>query len=330
MKNRYIQIRKARITRIIIILVVLFVLITILQKQSHIPVVEQNIDCKDKVEVVDIDIFDTYSKDIYFKMFDITKTKYMYHVEGFHRWENMIAFNHTTDNIDFSPVENVDLVNYGTHDMMLMPKEDKVYFYTRNVLAENIQTIRMFFLTELIIFFLTLLGHQLIKFIILVTKKETGIRQLYKNSKWLKYCLSIYLFGIILSLFVLYRINVIPVFNINEQHAYQNKTSLFDMHDISCSCYRIIPNNSEKLDYVFKSNQILAFVPLVGKPISTGPSQITYNIKRNEEVSFYTENLESKNIQDIRIFFVTTLLLGFIGRWLFYLKKLKNYKWEKL
>jgi hypothetical protein len=333
MKGRYFQIRNVRIARIVSILALLFVFVIILQKQSSIPIVDQTIDYKTDT-VINIDIYDPYGKDIYLKMYDITKTKYQYHIKDIHKFGPIVVFNHTLENIDFSPVSNVEFADAGTHDISVLPKEKDISFYTRQILAENIQTTRLFFLTELIIFFLTLLGNQIIKVVLLISRKETDKRLLSNNPTWMKRCSILYLVGIFLFTFILYKINTMPIINIEEKTSIQDSGTILDLHDISNTCYRIKRSNKEPQDseYTINYSQIVAFTFLSGEPSSVGPTQITYKRDRltNEDFIFYTENLESQNIQEVRIFFITTLLLGFIGRLLFYLRKLIKYKWKNI
>ncbi len=332
MNKRYLKIRNTRITRIIINLTIVMILVGILQKQSTIPVVEHSIDLK-KDTVINIDIYDPYSNNIFFKMYDITKTKYVYHISNdVQRFRHLLTFNHTKENIDFSPVIDVDLSIFGSHDMSIYSKANNISFYTQQVMAENIQTTRLFFLTELILFFMTLFAHQLIKLVLLVSSGKTGKIHLYNNSKWLKRCTLAYFLGVLFFTIVLYRINIMPIVEVESSNTQVKKSSWVYPYDISRSYYRIKPSREDNTTYTFISDQIVAFTPMYGKPSLIGPTTISYNMdnSQNEDITFYVENLESQNIQDIRIFIVTTILLGLLGRWLFYMKKLIKYKWKLL
>ena len=171
MENRTANIIKARIARIICFTVALIVSIGVLQKISEIPVVEKNVKAKTH-SVIDIDIYDPYSYEIYGKMFDVTKTKYKYHIDDFSRFD-VVCFNHTTENIEFSPIVGVEESVIDTHGFVCVPDKEDIIFYTHQMLSKQVQTIRIFFLTELIVFLLIFIGNQLINLFFSCIGKET-------------------------------------------------------------------------------------------------------------------------------------------------------------
>ncbi len=217
--------------------------------------------------------------------------------------------------------------------LFVWPTSEKVNFYTKNIVAENLQMIRSFFLTEIILFLFALFLRELYQLQrVVLLRKSVSKKILYSKQ----YAFRGVMFTSIMSLVlivVLYFINIVPENIINVESFKQESSScVFAMHDISCTYQHfIIPSTDRTRESIqWEANEIVEFKPeeLVKFNCKSGAKRIDFSqisLDVPIDIRFLTKNLQSANYQEIRLFVVTTLLLFFLERCFVYMRR-----WVKL
>jgi hypothetical protein len=213
--------------------------------------------------------------------------------------------------------------------LIVAPQSDRIHFYTNNVVAENTQMIRNFFLTELILFILALLGKEGYKILSDIYSDKKYFRLRVFGVKSAQKHMLTYLGLALLSVVLLYCVNTVPENNVTTNNFEQKSGgSFWALHDISCAYQHLLIPASDCDDGIvnWRSGEIVKFVPETFKPINCeiGPKSIAFtNFEKGKDVDikFYTQYLQSSNYQDIRLFVLTTLLLFFLERSFFYFRK---------
>ncbi len=230
--------------------------------------------------------------------------------------------------VSFSAVAGGDAFSFKEL-IMVMPQSDAIMFYTKNIVLENLQMIRNFFLTELILFLLAMAGREFYRLVTDIFDNKSFLHKRVFGRTTSKRSMMFYLCLTIVSAFVLILVNKVPENHItSEQYTQSVNNNFFSPCDMSCSYQHItIPKASRTAKNIeWVSNEIIEFVPETFGTLScdVGPKNITFkDIPMNEDVdiSFLTRNLQSANYQEIRLFVLTTLLLFFLERSFFYFRK---------
>ena len=209
--------------------------------------------------------------------------------------------------------------------LWVKPDYPIIRFYNKLILSENLQTIRTFFLTEVFTFFLYILGIKLYKFAMCIYRRKYGCKYIFKRNSHLKLS-GLYIILSIILTFLLATICQSPTIEINDiQYQENHRFSFFKPYDVSQTYYHmnIPPGNLTGEPIVWTSNEIIEFSTNSTIPcnISSNSMKIfEYDKKQTFVNDFITKNLVSKNIQDIRLFLVTTILLVMIARFFIHMK----------
>lgn len=344
MKKTLIRIRTIRVSIYILFLVLCSHLLYLC---TQIPLIEKDIKKKNEGQVsVNLQAQNPYKMTNFFSFRDLVTTEYIlnypYNPEKMQSVSITESFPTSvsaacTVTTSFSPIEGGN-----KHEMSSMvvvaPHSNKLHFYTNNIVAENTQMVRNFFLTELILFLLALLGKEVYKLLSDIYNDKNHFRQRVFGVKSAQKHMMTYLVLALLSGSFLYCINIVPENKVNTNN-YEQKSggSLLALHDISCAYQHLqIPAascNDEKVNW--KSGEIVEFVPKTLTPIDCeiGPKSISFTkIEKGKDVDikFYTRYLQSANYQDVWSFILTTLLLFFLERSFYYLRKwIRNKKLAK-
>ena len=263
-----------------------------------------------------------YSMKNLFSLHDISKEKYKYLLPE--KYNESYAFIRNYEGAEWS--ETGHSVNIKDYDLMLVyPDFPEISFYTKLVLSENLQTIRTFFLTECFTFLLAVLGFCFYELFWCIYRRKYGKSFYLSKTGHLK----LFTGYALLSLVTILTIIVIcksPTKEINTCDYHETtKFAWFKPYDISQTYYRInIAADKIIADtIIWSSDEIVEFSAMQHPAqIISGNSLKFINCDRLAPFKndFYTKNLESKNVQEIRLFLLTTIFLLFMARCYIHLK----------
>lgn len=341
MKTRLQIIKKTRAIRALIFLLLICLCSFFLVLCSQIPHVEKDIEDSDEKSIkVELKIKDPSLMVNLFAPHDLSKTEYSLNFPSYRNDRTQFLWiTETYDSLhnggslfttNFSEFDNGDSQSF-TEMVVVAPHGDNLHFYTQNIIADNTQMIRNFFLTEIILFLLALFGKEVHKLISDFFAESIYSHQRIFGVKTAKRLFTLYLLLSFITGILLYTINIVPNNTVYSNNYTQKTYSLFALHDISCANHHLqIHINSEDDKTVkWQSEEIVEFVPTSFAPISCkiGPNSIIFPnniIGKDLNIDFFTRNLQASNYQDIRLFVLTTILLFFIERCFYYLRKWWN------
>lgn len=314
---------------------------------DQIPLIEKEVEKTNEDQVsVELKAPNPYKKTNFFTFRDLSTTEYILNYPYNPEKIQFVSISESFPTpvaeeygitTSYSNVKGGDAIDLSG-ELVVHPHSDKIHFYTNNVVAENTQMIRNFFLTELILFLLALLGKEAYKMLSDIFSDKTYFRERVFGVKSAQMHMMTYLALSLLSGILLYCINIVPE-NMVTTNNYEQKSggSWLALHDISCAYqHLLIPASSCNDGKVnWESGEIVKFVPETFKPIDCeiGPKSISFTKfekGKDVDIKFYTRYLQSSNYQDVRLFVLTTFLLFFLERSFFYLRKwIRNKKLVK-
>lgn len=268
---------------------------------------------------------------------DLSKTEYALNYPYYNETEHPFSIIEKYDSltpetsriaVSFSEIGGGQSVSFKEM-VMVMPQSDKIRFYTKNVVSDNIQMIRNFFLTEIILFLLALFGREVYKFITDIFSERRFLHQRVFGRRTSKRAMFFYLaLSLVTSSFLIF-INRVPHNQVfTEKNPQISKNSFFSPYDISCAYHHItIPSSTRSTDTIeWSSDEIVEFVPQTFNYYTSivGPKSVVFKnvpLDKDVNIAFYTRYLQSSNYQEVRLFILTTLILFFLERYLFYFRK---------
>ncbi len=264
-----------------------------------------------------------YSISNLFALHDISKEEYSYllpQVSGRKRY----TFMRNYEGAEWSNTGHP--LTIKSRDMLVVfPEHPEISFYTKLLLSENLQTIRTFFLSEVFTFFIAILGFNLYELFQYHYRRKHGVSYSISKRSHLKlsgiYASLSMVIIVIIVIICISPTRIITVSNYRETV----EPSLFKPYDISLTYYKmaIEPDNLLNDTIVWSSNEIVEFSSMQqphGVLSSKSLSFTHFDKNTSFKNEFYTKNLVSKNLQDIRLFLLTTFLLLFIARWFVHLR----------
>ena len=268
---------------------------------------------------------------------DLSKTEYElnfpYYKETVHPFSIIEKYDSLTPEasriaVSFSEIEGGQSTSFKEM-IMVMPQSNKIRFYTKNVMSDNIQMIRNFFLTEIILFLLALFGREVYKLVTDIFNERRFLHQRVFGISTSKRTMMFYLALSMITVSFIILINRVPHNQVfTENVAQTSLNSFFSPYDISCAYHHLtIPSSNRSSDTIaWSSNEIVEFVPQTFKYFTSivGPKSVMFKnvpMDRDFNITFYTRYLQSSNYQEVRLFILTTLLLFFLERSFFYFRK---------
>ncbi len=318
-----------RASRLITALVLFFIALVFYQKTNQIEHVvfdsETAIDTTmykvtdDQIIVKSPILSNAYS---YLRPKDLSKTIYTINFSDkpFTKQHN-IWIQIQNDIVEISDFDDETLIyqNFGDDTFFIYSYRHKnVSFYTKNVSGENIQFIRNFFLTEILCFLFVFILYEIYN-AWRTLRYFHGKRHYYicHHKLWE---LSAYGFLIVVCIIVIIRFNTIKVVNVSTDHYCMDLSGeLFSMYDISCRAfhYDLQKKDIHNGEIVWSSTEIVDFPLMTPKPKTTINTAVFKPDKDgNFKHDFITENLVSKNYQNMRIFILSTLLALFFTQFI--------------
>ncbi len=332
MRTQLRTLQRARTIRALIIFLLVSLFLYILVICNKIPHIQKEIErSENQLENANLEFKDPYLKINFFDLHDLSKTEYTlsysYSKDSMQLLLLDADYGRNALSSNFSGIDGGEEISFG--DMSLLGVESgKLHFYTKNIVADNTQMIRNFFLTEFILFLLALFGKEVYKLLGNIHSSKVYSHQRIFCVKTAK---KHFVLNVVLSLItmtLLYIINIVPNISVTSNNHTQKKPNLFALHDISCSNYHLQFTVSSDADkYVsWQSEEIVEVIPETFEPLSCkiGSNSLTFSnvpIGQDLDVRFFTRNLQSSNYQEIRLFILTTLLLFFLERSFFYFRK---------
>ncbi len=264
-----------------------------------------------------------YSIKHLFSLHDISKEEYVYLLPP-HVGMRGYSFSRNYEGADWSDTGH-DIAVKDENTLLVFPDGPEISFYTKLLLSENLQSLRTFFLTEIFTFFLAVFGSNSYGLFKCLYRRKHGRSFSFSKRAHLKFA-AVYAISSVVLIVLIIIICKSPVREINECSYHESgKSSIFSPYDISQTYYRmIIPLDKLNRDtIVWSSDEIVEFSSMLNVPKKKSSKSLIF-VKYNEEKAFtnnfYTKNLVSKNLQDIRLFLLTTILLLFMVRCYIHLK----------
>jgi len=252
-----------------------------------------------------------------FRLHDISKAEYIYMLpEDYPQKDYFFIRNYEA--AEWSRTGNQNEMP-GMQMLWVKPESPVIRFYNKLFLSENLQSIRTFFLTEIFTFFLYILGQKLLKLSMIKYRMKNGRSFIFKSKDYLNIS-GLYAFLLFSSIIILIVICQSPTKEINDiKYKEKPSFSILKPYDISQTYYHmnILPEKLTGEPIEWRSNEMVEFsaMPISPNLISSNSIYFSDYDKTQPFINvFYTKNLVSKNIQDIRLFFVTTMLLIFFAR----------------
>ncbi len=329
-----------RLIRIVILLIGIIVFLIFFQKTNHIEtIVVDSHTVRDTTKFIVVNnqgvTIKSFSEDdfeSYFYAKDLSKTIYRFNMTDdpcLGKHELWLTFSEEI--VEPSPIDSKDfkVVNYG--DVLFVEtgifnKPKDIEFYVRDVAGENKQYIRNFFITEILGILVALFFFEFYRVLdIYMRYKHKPIYWDNKDPKLGKKTLE-YLLYTIATILVIWRFNVVRTVEVTSSDYTMNLSSqLYSMYDISCMAFDYHLNKEDIKDGQVKwsSNEIVEFHTDIPNIKSCSMKEIAFEPDADGGFhhSFVTENLESSNFQDIRMFIAVTLLAIFFSRFVFLLKE---------
>ena len=258
----------------------------------------------------------------YTRPYDLSKTIYTINFSDkpFLGWRE-VWIQYIDDVVEFSPFDNSEVLNVPFGDDVIFIdgyKKKDVHFFTKNVSGENMQFVRNFFLTEILCFLFVFILSEL--YSIWRTRQHLCGKRHYIKRHRPYVELSLYGTLVIACVIVILRLNTIKIVNVDTEHYTMDLSGeLFSMYDISCRAfhYDLSKENIHNGEVVWSSTEIVDFPPMTPEPKATFNRAVFQTDKDGGfRHDFITENLASKNYQDMRIFIVSTLLALFFARFI--------------
>lgn len=321
--------------RTVLFMLLLGLCFFVLALTSQVPVIEKDVSSSEKE--VELKVPNPYLKTSFFELYDLSKTEFILNNPTYEQGNDRflwitIAYDSlysagSSIATTFSKFEGgyfADFSGFGPVNLV----SNKISFYTKNLVAENTQMVRNFFLTEIILFLLAMLGREVYKLFSDIYSDKRYLNQRVFGVKTAKWHMFAYLFLSLMMSGLLYLSNRVPLNNVSSDYYVQKSSSLFSLYDISCAYQHIqIPAADRKgNDVEWRSAEIVEFVPNNVCPSKTeiGPKSVLLKdvpMDEDVDVTFYVRYLQSSNYQEIRLFVLTTLLLFFLERSFFYFRK---------
>lgn len=331
-------IKKTRTIRALVFLFFISLCSYFLVLCSQIPHIEKTVEKSDELPIkVELKIKDPSLMTNLFTPHDLSKTEYTLNCPPISKDSTLFLWiSETYDSLhnggslfttNYSEFDNGKSLSF-TSKVIVASHSDRLHFYTQNIIADNIQMIRNFFLTEIILFLLALFAKEVYKLLSDIFFSRTHSHQRIFGVKTAKAHFAFYLLLSLITGVLLYTINIVPENTISTNNYIQKTNSLFALHDISCANHHLQVHINSKEDKTVKwqSEEIVEFIPNSFAHLSykIGPNSLTFSniaIGQDLDVRFYTRNLQSSNYQEIRLFVLTTLLLFFLERSFYYFRK---------
>ena len=288
---------------------------------NQIPRIE--IDLTDKkyqnTEVIDISLHNPNSFWTFFVLRDISKAEYFITMpDG--RGEKDYFFQNRYDGVEFYGEDSFSEQSSSSF-ILLNNSKKHISFYTKFFKSESKQSIRTFLLTEIFTFFLAVLGLRLYSLYQYKYRKKYGHSRMFDKRDHLKFLISYSILSIICLIFI-FIICKSPTIVIDSSHYYRNiKNPVLMPYDISKTyySYNINTKNLSLNDTItWESSEFVEFSNIYPKPELKTANSVGFIVNSNDlgsfETNFCTINYESNNIQEIRLFLLTTIFLLLLSR----------------
>lgn len=331
-----------RATRIIVVMMLFCIFCRLLYLCCQIPCVEQELNPKEKNDI-SLDGDNPNNLSTYFKWHDLSKTEYRFQFispvqvsdennrVSVYREPDFNQHGNGLNVVEISPVEGGLEASFG-YFAFIIPMGQQMCFYTKNLVAENLQMIRSFFLTEIVLFLFALLCREFYKFVHGIFRNKSFFRcQLY-GGKQTMMSMAICIFMSIVLASLLWLVNIVPVNEINQESFHEtDKASFFAPYDISAAYQHICISSANRIsnEIVWNAKEIVEIKPndIIRKNDKIGAKSLylkSYSKDEDIDLLFYTQYLQSTNYQEIRLLILTTLLLFFLERSVYYFRILKR------
>lgn len=213
----------------------------------------------------------------------------------------------------------------GEDLLFVFSNSSEISFYSKLLFSENLQTIRTFFLTEIFTFFIAILCSNSYNLFLCLYRRKHGKGYYFSKRAHLKLSV-VYSVLSVIAVILIVIICKSPIRDVNDCSYHVGKEpSMFAPYDISQTYYRmkIEPSNLNCDTIVWSSNEIVKFSNMQNEPKLKSSKSLTFTQFDKSKTftnDFYTTNLVSKNLQEIRLFLLTTILLLFMARCFVHLK----------
>lgn len=265
-----------------------------------------------------------YSFYTMFSLHDISKKEYRYLLPENYKI-NKYSFQSIYQGTQWSRTGHS--LEFPGSDTFLVfhPDFPEISFYTKYFLSENLQSIRSFFLTEICTFFFAIFCLYAYELFQLHYRQKYGRSYNVSRKSHLKISAWYALSSVIVILLIIV-ICKSPTRTITSPNYHASSSYNFFMpYDISQTYYHFnISSEDLKSDTIlWSSDEIVEFSQIgYGQYVQSRNSVTFTGYKKSEPfiTSFYTKNLVSQNIQDIRLFFLSTIWLLIVARCFVHLK----------
>ena len=328
-------------TKVVLLSIALAALLGLMLKNCRIKHYQVELNKVDKPEGNRLVIEKTnpYKFTSFFIPYDLSVSSYTYIFEddgsemqyyGFQSGDELTEYNLVSDvfHSDTNPMAlTVAVLSWD------MPKP--VSFYTKFLRSEDVQSFRTFFYSEVFALLLAILCNSIWKLFNYYYRRNNG-RSILINERTHIRLLLLYLVLTVLLINLIFIISHVHTYDVKEKQytARSGWTQLFMPYDISRSYYNINTTLSEdsRDTIVWKTNELVAFKDINKKPKIKTLSSIEFHPLYDSDGfhgSFYTENFHSKNLQETRLFLLTTLVLLVIARMVIHIVKVfkSKFKW---
>ena len=237
----------------------------------------------------------------------------------------LYIFSRNYEGAEWSDTGGQDISIADRNRLLIFSNGPEISFYTKLIFSENLQAIRTFFLTEIFTFFIAIFFSNLYNLFLCLYRRKHGKSYYFSKRAHLKLSV-VYSVLSVITVILIVIICKSPIRDVNDCSYHVGKEpSMFAPYDISQTYYRmkIEPSNLNCDTIVWSSNEIVKFSNMQNVPKLKSSKSLTFTQFDKSKTftnDFYTTNLVSKNLQEIRLFLLTTILLLFMARCFVHLK----------
>ena len=269
----------------------------------------------------EIDTHNPYSLKSFFLPYDLSISSYTYILNDKADEKQMYAFQNPYEYCDFYTEYNVDDDLTDPRALVIFPEEKvtSISFFAKFLTSEDLQSFRTFFYSEVFAMLLAVLGIRIYKLQNLRYRQKLG-KSISFGNKVRKRIIASYCILSILTFIIIILISRIQTIEIHENTFKQDNNwfTFFKPYDISRSYYQFHVKLSDSSNTIrWESADIVEFRDFSRKPEVKTSKLIEFHPLYSSSgfhVSFNTKNLVLHNLQEIRLFILSTFLLLFIVR----------------
>lgn len=336
------------IFQIIMAFVMCCIMLYIISVCNHVKTFNQHLNVGEEITICP---HDPESFDVFFKPYDLSVIKNKVTIN---RPQN-IKSNNRNDSIYIKASDACEISSIITQDYdtrygkfrSIIPTKgilkdeiekkhipssiETMEFYVKPLKSEDLQSIRNFFLTEILAFFIAVLALRIKSYIRqkITAKQRKGtlnLRRIHINLMRIGIFITISLMFVIYIISMPATCKIINTLNYNAE----NDVSIFKPYDISRIYYQYNVFKWRDSSITWKDNKELVEFSQLPEEFQDEPNGFTtwHNLKEGPyNFNFYVDFLESRNVQDIRLFLATTLLIIIISATFMQFCKVYNISW---